>query len=246
MHLPETMGENWPRPCNVPKMFPLVSGYPCPQWMLSFLIFFLSFMSWISIVICLIWSTKLSGGPNSTPWAAAGECLLKMAVSTSHVVVGIFLIVHSSIDHINITLPFSLIMCCNRLWAQRTVATLSVSSVCLSLCLLGPCRPPICLWPIYPPLQLWVCFLYVFLPISGGENFHLEDFTLFTSFTSFILFLPYCLDLPRPPPDSLHHPHSNLALPGSVFAIKKIFTLHFSHFSFSPPFPLASPAAKTS
>ena len=36
-----------------------------------------------------------------------------MAVSTSHVVVGIFLIVHSSIDHINITLPFSLIMCCN-------------------------------------------------------------------------------------------------------------------------------------
>ena len=41
--------------------------------------------------------------------------VLKMAVSTSHVVVGIFLIVHSSIDHINITLPFSLIMCCNRL-----------------------------------------------------------------------------------------------------------------------------------
>jgi len=40
--------------------------------------------------------------------------LLKMAVSTSHVVVGIFLIVHSSIDHINITLPFSLILCCNR------------------------------------------------------------------------------------------------------------------------------------
>jgi len=39
--------------------------------------------------------------------------LLKMAVSTSHVVVGIFLIIYSSIDPINITLPFSLIMCCN-------------------------------------------------------------------------------------------------------------------------------------
>jgi len=39
--------------------------------------------------------------------------VLKMAVSTSHVVVEIFLIVHSSIDHIIITLPFSLIMCCN-------------------------------------------------------------------------------------------------------------------------------------
>ena len=39
--------------------------------------------------------------------------MLKIAVSTSHVVVGIFLIVYSNIDHINITLPFSLIMCCN-------------------------------------------------------------------------------------------------------------------------------------
>jgi len=39
--------------------------------------------------------------------------VLKIAVSTSHVVVGIFLIVYSNIDHINITLPFSLIMCCN-------------------------------------------------------------------------------------------------------------------------------------
>ena len=97
-----------------------------------------------------------------------------------------------------------------------------------------------------PPLQLWVCFLYVFLPISGGENFHLEDFTLFTSFTSFIPLLSCCLDLPRPPPDSLHHPYSSLTLPGSVFAIKKIFTLHFSHFSFSTPFPLVSPAVKTS
>ena len=36
--------------------------------------------------------------------------MLKMAVSTSHVVVGIFLIIYSSIDPINITLPFSLIM----------------------------------------------------------------------------------------------------------------------------------------
>jgi len=49
--------------------------------------------------------------------AFEGNCqdpiLLKMAVSTSHVVVGIFLIVYSSIDPINITLPFSLIMCCN-------------------------------------------------------------------------------------------------------------------------------------
>jgi len=34
MYLPETMGENWPRPCNVPKMFPLILGYPCPQWRL--------------------------------------------------------------------------------------------------------------------------------------------------------------------------------------------------------------------
>jgi len=41
--------------------------------------------------------------------------MLKIAVSTSHVVVGIFLIIYSSIDPINITLPFSLIMCCNRL-----------------------------------------------------------------------------------------------------------------------------------
>jgi len=40
--------------------------------------------------------------------------LLKMAVSTSHVVVGILLIVYSSIDLINTTLPFSLIMCCTR------------------------------------------------------------------------------------------------------------------------------------
>jgi len=36
-----------------------------------------------------------------------------MSVSTSHVVVGIFLIVYSSIDPINTTLPFSLIICCN-------------------------------------------------------------------------------------------------------------------------------------
>jgi len=39
--------------------------------------------------------------------------VLKIAVSTNHVVVGIFLIVYSSIDPINTTLPFSLIMCCN-------------------------------------------------------------------------------------------------------------------------------------
>ena len=41
--------------------------------------------------------------------------MLKIAVSTNHVVVGIFLIVYSSIDPINTTLPFSLIMCCNSL-----------------------------------------------------------------------------------------------------------------------------------
>ena len=41
--------------------------------------------------------------------------LLKIAVSTNHVVVGIFLIVYSSIDPINTTLPFSLIMCCNNI-----------------------------------------------------------------------------------------------------------------------------------
>jgi len=30
-----TMEENWPRPCNVPKMFPLILEYPCPQCRLS-------------------------------------------------------------------------------------------------------------------------------------------------------------------------------------------------------------------
>jgi len=50
---------------------------------------------------------KLFGPPPSL------EFMLRMAVSTSHVVVGIFLIIYSSIDPINITLPFSLIMCCN-------------------------------------------------------------------------------------------------------------------------------------
>jgi len=39
--------------------------------------------------------------------------VMKLSVSTNHVVVGIFLIVYSSIDPINTNLPFSLIMCCN-------------------------------------------------------------------------------------------------------------------------------------
>jgi len=60
--------------------------------------------------------------------------VLKMTVSTSHVVVGIFLIIYSSIDPINITLPFSLIMCCNM--GLLSVPTGPWSKV-LSLCLGG-------------------------------------------------------------------------------------------------------------
>jgi len=70
--------------------------HPVPEGLLSSLQDFLFF----SITgNCLWWKVHLS--------------MLKMAVSTSLVAMGIFLIIYSSIDPINITLPFSLIMCCN-------------------------------------------------------------------------------------------------------------------------------------
>jgi len=53
------------------------------------------------------------------------QYMLKIAVSTNHVVVGIFLIVYSSIDPINTTLPFSLIMCCNSLFKEYLVGNLT-------------------------------------------------------------------------------------------------------------------------